>query len=221
MSGAARKPPGPDAAPESGEEIPREAPRVDFALEVHYAGNRRKDFVTNVTKYAELGIREYFIYDLRRGLLKGYRLPSAGARAYREVPRQLGRYRSDVLELELALEGGRLRFYAGTAELVTAAEHVGKLERLVEAIELRAEKDQARAEQELLRAEQAIRQLTSAILAFLRMRGLAFGDDVEQRILECEDPEVLGRWLQRTASVTHAEELFADPEEPGGGAAAS
>ncbi len=190
--------------------VSREGKGVDLALEVHYLGHRRKDLVKNVTRYASLGISEYFVYDIPREMLKGYRLSPAGARGYQVIRPRSGHHRSEVLDLELALEGGRLRFYAGTAELVTAAELAAKLEKMVESAEARAEQEQARAEQEQARAEQACRRVSSAILMILRARGLAVDETIERRVLDGLELSELDRWLKRAATVAAAEELFMD-----------
>jgi len=199
-----------DPGPRKSWMVSREGKGIDLALEVHSLGHRRKDMVTNVARYASLGISEYFVYDIPREVLKGYRLPPPRARAYQVIRPKSGHHRSEVLDLELALEGGRLRFYAGTAELITTAELAIKLEKMVESAEARAEQEQARAEQEQARAEQAVRRVSSAILMILRARGLAVNASVEQRVLGCPVLEILDRWLERAASVTSAEELFID-----------
>ncbi|MDC0681262.1 hypothetical protein [Sorangium atrum] len=175
---------------------------------VQYAGNWRKDFVDNVVRYATLGIREYFIYDIPRGHLKGHRLPLMGERRYESIPSRAGRYRSEVLDLDLAVEAGRLRFYADTAELVTASELVGKLEGMIEAAEARIEQEQARAEQEQARAEQAVGRLSAAILMLLDVRRIPASEEARGRILGETDVDVLGRWLQRAATAAAVEELF-------------
>ncbi|WP_437562740.1 Uma2 family endonuclease [Sorangium sp. So ce542] len=188
--------------------VSAEGKGIDLAIEVHYAGDWRKDFVDNVVRYAALGIREYFVYDIPRGHIRGYRLPSTGVRRYESIPSRIGRYRSEVLELDLTVESGRLRFYADTAELVTAGELVGKLERMIEAAEARIEREQARAEQEQARAEQALGRLSAAILMILGARGISASEEAKGRILSETDLRVLERWLQRAATATAVEELF-------------
>ena len=46
--------------------VAAEGKGLDFVLEVHVAGDRRKDAVTNVNRYARLGIPEYFYFDRTR-----------------------------------------------------------------------------------------------------------------------------------------------------------
>ena len=46
--------------------VSAEGKGLDFALEVHVAGERRKDLERNVERFARLGIREYFLFDRGR-----------------------------------------------------------------------------------------------------------------------------------------------------------
>jgi hypothetical protein len=111
--------------------VAKEGKGLDFVLEVHVAGDRRKDEKTNVERYARLGIQEYFYFDRPRLLLASYRLP-AGAGAgpatiYQRIVPQSGRFASGVLGLDLALDGSRLRFFAGNAPLEDADEMIARL----------------------------------------------------------------------------------------------
>ena len=49
---------------------------LDFVLEVLHRGDRDKDLVENVERYAQLGIPEYFVYDRARQQIHGFRLPA-------------------------------------------------------------------------------------------------------------------------------------------------
>lgn len=140
---------------------------LDFALEVLYSGNRKKDEIENVKKYAHLGIEEYFLYDRRHHLLRGYRLPGGegrrGARrcAYVPILPQAGRLSSEVLGLDLAIEGERLRFFHGPDALLEADELLDRLgSELGKALAARDEVERlagevkrAKAEAKLARAE--------------------------------------------------------------------
>jgi hypothetical protein len=131
---------------------------VDFALEVHVAGERRKALEKNVMRYARLGIREYFLFDRGRLRLSGWRLDE-GRRDYRPIPPQRGFYPSEVLGMELQLENERLRFYHGRAPLPEAEELISTLERLVDGVEQRrTELEQQLAEESRLRAEESRRR---------------------------------------------------------------
>jgi hypothetical protein len=180
--------------------VSKEGKGVDLAFEVHYRGDWRKDFVVNVKKYAALGIREYFIHDLRREILRAYRLPR-GAAQYELIPPQVGRLRSQVLELDVALEAGQVRFYEGGAIVVTEAELIGKLERMIDAAV-------SRVEEQTARAEQAARPLGSAIITILTIRGVDVGPDAREQILGSTDIPTLERWLERAATVAVCDELF-------------
>lgn len=49
-----------------------------------------------------------------------------------------------------------------------------------------------------------------AILHILGVRGVEASDSVRERITGCTDLDVLGTWLDRSLSVAHADELFAE-----------
>ncbi len=150
--------------------VSSEGKGLDWVLEVHFGGDRRKDAETNVTRYARLGIPEYFVFDGGRQRLVAYRLPSAGAAAYVPIVPQVGRYPSAVLGLELVVEGGRLRFYHASAELLAPRDLAEKLGHLVEEItaERDAEAERARAEAERARAEAERADAAESELARLR-----------------------------------------------------
>jgi Uma2 family endonuclease len=136
--------------------VAQEGKGVDFALEVHVAGNRRKDLVKNAEKYARLGIQEYFIFDRGRLVLVGYRLSKEG-KVYEPIVPQAGRYTSQVLQLDLAVEASRLRFYYGSAPLLEAEELVLRLEGMLNEVEARARLAEERAEEEARGREQEAR----------------------------------------------------------------
>lgn len=89
---------------------------LDLVLEIHVAGDRRKDFETNVKRYARLGIFEHFLFDRLADRLHGYRLP-AGASSNQPIVPQAGRHHSQALGLDLTVERGLVRFYDATAAL--------------------------------------------------------------------------------------------------------
>ncbi|MBI4817051.1 MAG: Uma2 family endonuclease [Deltaproteobacteria bacterium] len=106
---------------------------LDFILEVHVAGHRRKDTIRNTARYARLGIREYFIFDQPRGTLRGHRL-APGASVYSAIAPSGLRLSSSVLSLDLEVVGSALRFYAGTAQLPGADQLIQSLESMVGAV---------------------------------------------------------------------------------------
>jgi Uma2 family endonuclease len=130
--------------------VSQEGKGLDLALEIHWLGHRLKDFEHNLQKYARLGISEYFVIDLRKHRLKGYRLST---KSYQPVLAQGGRLPSEVLGLDLALEDGRVRFYVGMAALPDADDLVKKLDATASSWQARAEQEAARAEHEAARAE--------------------------------------------------------------------
>ena len=138
--------------------VSREGKGLDFVLEIHVGGDAAKDFTLNVERYARLCIPEYFIFDQPRDRLVGYRLRAPDARVYERLVPQAGRLRSSVLDLDLTVEGGRVRFYYGSAPLLFVDELVGKLERMVselvearDAAARRAEEESRRADREAAR----------------------------------------------------------------------
>ena len=66
--------------------VSAEGEGLDWVLEVHVGGDRKKDTERNVARYARLGIPEYFIYDRARQQLLAYRLPPGGESYTRIVP---------------------------------------------------------------------------------------------------------------------------------------
>ncbi|MBN1605322.1 MAG: Uma2 family endonuclease [Polyangiaceae bacterium] len=159
---------------------------LDFALEITLAGDRKKDLEDNVMRYAALGIPEYFVLDLRLNRILGYRL-SAG-RGYEPIVPQAGRWASQILGLDLALELGRVRFFSGSAPLPHADELIARLDEMVrelvakeqdlaralEEAQAEAEREKARAEQQRAEAE---REKARAERLAARLREL--GVDVE------------------------------------------
>ncbi|CAM3083263.1 Uma2 family endonuclease [Corallococcus soli] len=101
---------------------------LDWGMEIHVGGDRKTVARDNVHRYARLGIREYFIFDGGLLTLEGYRLTHPGACVYtRMVPRE-GRYSSEVLGLEIQVEGDLLRFWSGDSPLLSASERIRQLE---------------------------------------------------------------------------------------------
>jgi Uma2 family endonuclease len=60
--------------------VSTEGKGLDWVLEVHVGGDRKKDAELNVARYARLGVPEYFLYDRARNRLAAYRLASPDAR---------------------------------------------------------------------------------------------------------------------------------------------
>lgn len=116
---------------------------LDLVLEVLAFGDRHKDLAFNVARYARLGIPEYFVYDLRNQRLYGYRLPTASARNYQSITVKNGLLRSRVLDLDLGLVNGRLRFFHGDAQIPEADELIGRLDEMIAERERQLEAENA------------------------------------------------------------------------------
>jgi hypothetical protein len=125
---------------------------IDFVLEIHVRGDRRKDMKQNVERYARLGIPEYFVFDRARGDLHGHRLPAPSARVYERMASRHGRFESAVLGMDLTLIGNKLRFLIGDAAVPDADELLARLGATLD--EVLASKDEA--ERRALELEQQL-----------------------------------------------------------------
>lgn len=135
--------------------VSAEGKGLDWVLEVHVGGDRKKDAELNVARYARLGIPEYFLYDRARNQLAAYRLASPEAKVYTAILPSHGLYESRVLGLEIQVEQDRLRFYAGTALLLESEEFIARLQTMCDDAQRRAaEEAQRREEAERLREEE-------------------------------------------------------------------
>jgi Uma2 family endonuclease len=148
--------------------VSQEGRGLDLALEIHWLGHRKKDFERNVTWFAQLGIPEYFVFDARRLGLSGFRLGAAPP--YQPILPQSGRLRSEVLDLELGIEGTRLRFFAGSAALPDGADLIARLNGALDQSEKRAEEEARRAEEEARRASGLERSLEAALAEIERLK---------------------------------------------------
>ena len=198
--------------------VAEERKGLDLVLEVLHHGDRNKDLVANVERYASLRIPEYFIYDRLRQQVHGYRLTAPDATRYQRIVPQFGRFSSAVLGLDLAVSGGKLRFFYGMAELFGSADLISRLQGMMEDLDARAEQAQAQAEQAQAQAEQAQAQaeqamsgLRGAILALLEMRRIPCPDEARARLRSCSDPATLQRWLLRATTAGALDEIFAEP----------
>jgi Uma2 family endonuclease len=139
--------------------VATEGKGIDFALEIRVSGDRAKDEVENVKRYAALGIQEYFFFDRGRRILRGYRLPDRteqpGERAqvYRSIIPQEGRIASRVLGLDLTLEGDRLRFLHDLAPVPEADELIARLGAALDEALTSREETERRAQAEAERAQ--------------------------------------------------------------------
>lgn len=142
-----------DPAPRDSWVVSHEGRGPGWVLEILVRGDRWKDLKHHVVEYARLGIPEYFVLDRVRRRLWGYRLADPAIGVYRAVVPQRGRYRSEVLGLDLVLDGDRLRFYTGSAMLLEPAEVAEQLEdRLNDEVVRRREAEERAAEEAAARA---------------------------------------------------------------------
>jgi Uma2 family endonuclease len=156
--------------------VEKEGRGIDLAIEIHVSGDRAKDMKANVERYARLGIKEYFIFDRGRLSLSGHRLPSAAEkqrkrRAYKPILPQGGRLGSEVLGLDLMIEGTTLRFYATTAPLLDPEERIARLERVFDDALGRALAAEERARIAEERAAALERELREAREEIARLKG--------------------------------------------------
>lgn len=147
---------------------------LDWVLEVHVGGDRKKDAERNVTFYAELGIPEYFIADFSRQRVFGFRLDGSASGRYAPILPQEGRIHSAQLDLELWIEEGRLRFFHAGAELPTPVDLSARLSKLVQEVQdnaeaaLREERSKTAAQESLAEVERGRADRAEAQLAELR-----------------------------------------------------
>ena len=182
---------------------------VDFILELRNKTKARKDQRDNLLKFARLGIPEYFAYDCRSRVLRAWRLAAPGATEYTPMLPRAGRFPSAVLNLELAVIEGRLRFFLGNALLPSARERIAQLQQMADdqqqAIE-EAERGQEEAERH---QEEAERQLAAEkVIVRLLMRGLRLTEPEMSTIRLCSDPALLSSWLDQADTVASAAELL-------------
>lgn len=128
--------------------VTREGKGLDFVLEVHDGGERRKDLERRRDQLARLHVPEYFVYDRSRGALHGFELPTPDASAYRPIVPQLGKYASEVLGLELQVVEQRLRFTYFDAQLPESTELIQRMEQALSDLEEKREEEQRRREEE-------------------------------------------------------------------------
>jgi Uma2 family endonuclease len=143
--------------------VSAEGKGLDWVLEVHVGGDRKKDAEHNVARYARLGIPEYFLYDRARNRLAAYRLASPDARVYTAILPNHGLYESRVLGLDVQVDEDRLRFYAGTALLPESDELIARVQEMSDRAQRRAEEESRRAEEAIRRAEEEVQRREEAI----------------------------------------------------------
>lgn len=150
--------------------VSAEGKGFDWVLEVHVGGDRKKDAEVAVTRYAQLGVPEYFLYDRARNKLSAYALARPDARTYTAIVPQAGTYASRVLGLGVQVEKDRLRFYAGTALLLESEELIARLEAMIDEIQQRADEEARKREEEARRREEETHKREEAEREVARLR---------------------------------------------------
>ncbi len=179
---------------------------IDLVIEVRNLGNKHKDLVENVHDYARLGIPEYFSFDCLRGPLRGWRLSQPGGKVYQPIIPQRGYLSSQVLGLDLAVVGGRLRFFANDSMVPDTAEVLARIQTIAD--EVTKERDEVTKERdEALSRLKAV--LARNIVEMCRVRGLVLDDKDQARIVSESDMDALERWAERAFSASSSADLFA------------
>lgn len=185
-----------------------EARGIDFVLEFRNLGKKHKDLVDNVKDYAQLGIAEYFSYDCRSTRLHGWRLPNAGARTYTQMVPQGGVFPSRVLDLELGVAEGRLRFFKNLAQLPTSEELVGRLQKMTDAYQDQLDEAERRRKEAVDRLESARAGVVELLLRRVSERGLTLTPEQRLRVTSCDDFGQLLQWMETALSAPTVEDVL-------------
>ena len=173
---------GPPSGPRQSYKHWEEGKAPDFVLEVLSADNWRNDVVRKPPLYADLGVREYWIFD-PRGVrtdggprLQGWRLDASTGREP-IPPSAVGAFRSEMLGLDLFRDGRKLRFRdPETGEVLPEYTELVEMRRAEsaarETAQARADAAEARADAAdlRLREEMAARQAAESRIAALEKR---------------------------------------------------
>lgn len=180
---------------------------LDWVLEVLWAGDRQKDLVENVEKYAALGIPEYFVFDLKQQRVLGYRLP-VGGKKYQPILPQAGLYRSNVLGIDLGIVNNSLRFYQGAAELYDTKHLIQRLESMLVNLQERADATARALEDAKNDAERAMQSLRKSIVKILGSHSVNCSPENLARVDGCTDSAVLNQWLDRAFDAKSEADVF-------------
>ncbi len=147
--------------------IDAEGKAPEVVIELTSASTKVEDLVTKHYIYANLGVREYFLFDpyneTGRSALRGLRLEGG-----EYVPMNGDALRSEVLGLELKVQNNHLRFYdPQTNELLRTPEEAEADRRIAEAARHAAEK---KAAQELKARQETETKASAAEAEVARLR---------------------------------------------------
>ena len=188
-------------------DVEHEGRGLDFALEVLFAGNAKKDLRENVEWFARLGIREYFVFDGRSGRIAAWRLLD-GSERYTPILPQYGAFPSEVLGVEFAVVDGRLRVFQDGLEVASAEDEIGRLVRMVDEREERLAVEAERARVEAERAAASLAATRLLLESLLKARGLSLDPASAARLAACDDPAQFGRWAERALTATTTAEAL-------------
>ena len=137
--------------------VSHEGQGLDWVLEVHVGGDRKKDAEYNVERYARLASPSTSSTTGRGRSWRHTGCP--GPR--RDVPPSArgGALRSEVLGLELEVAEGKLRLWAGNALLLESGDLLARMQGMMEKVERRADEAERRLAEETRRREDAERRL--------------------------------------------------------------
>lgn len=143
--------------------VSHEGKGLDLAMEIHVAGNWKKDSRDNPVRYARLGIQEYFVFDVPHERLLGFRLPEPHANSYVPIVPQRGLWESRVLQLDLSVRQGRVRFSHAGAVVPESKEMLDSLGQTLTAVNAKREEleralEEARAGEQEAKARRAAEQ---------------------------------------------------------------
>lgn len=187
-----------------------------FVIEVTSKHTKTEDTSTKKRKYARLGVKELFLFDLLGDYLEprfqGFRLVKGAYKPMRPMPD--GSLLSRELGLILTPEGAHLRLTdTVTGKVLLRIEEVQEGQR---AAEERAAQEAARRRDAEKRADEAESRALAAealgtakaVLMLLADRAVEVHEEARARILGCTDPDLLRRWLVRATSADSVEEVL-------------
>jgi Uma2 family endonuclease len=181
---------------------------IDFVLEFRNLGKKHKDLVENVKDYAQRGIAEYFSYDCRSKRLHAWHLADADARTYTPMLPQGGVFPSLVLDLELGVTEGRLRFFKNLAQIPTSEELVGRLQKMTDSFQDQLEEAEQQRKEAIDRLDSARIGVIELLLRRLGERGLTLTEQQRAQVLACDDFGRLLRWLDLASSAATTEDIL-------------
>lgn len=139
--------------------IEEEGKAPDLIIELISTSTKLEDLGNKRVLYAGLGVREYYVFDptgeVIKGQLRGFRLNDG-----EYIPIVGSRLQSQVLDIDLVVEQGRLRLYdRNTGQRLLTHEESEAARRKAEAKAAQAEAKAAAAEAEIIRLREELARL--------------------------------------------------------------